>query len=184
MYFITVFLFFSIIHQGFSTHSYHIQLNDVDLNSCNNAKHVFDILSFNLWSDSLEIPGYFDAALSFNVKQNYSAVDATYSIKVERKLGPVWIDMPCITEQCTDQSLCTLIKTSCSSKKYCKNHCQLSTGSHTLDMIHIPLKSNLFEHEILTTGQYKFKIKFYDARKTTIACFDGYITLKKAQNFY
>ena len=54
---VRVLLFLSIVNQCLSINSYHIQLNDVELNSCDNSNNVFDILSFNLWSDYLEIPG-------------------------------------------------------------------------------------------------------------------------------
>ncbi|CAF1399257.1 unnamed protein product [Rotaria magnacalcarata] len=172
-------LFVFMIDLCLSTKSYTIQLNDIDLNSCNNANYIFDILSFNIWTDYLEIPGFFDCSLSFNLKQNYSAVHSTYSIQLDRKLGPLWMPIPCITDDCSEQSLCTLMKSSCSSKKSCTTNCQLSSGSHTLEHIRIQLKSTLLEHEIFTNGQYRFKIKFYDHKKKSIGCFTGYLTLRK-----
>ncbi|CAF1203169.1 unnamed protein product [Adineta steineri] len=158
--------------------SYHIQLDDVDLNSCVENKNVFNILSFNLWSDYLEMPGYLDASLSFRLTQNYSTVHSTYSIQFERKIGPLWINIPCITDSCFGQSLCILIQNSCGSIKSCNKNCQLSTGSHTLEHIRLPLKNSFFEHKIFTKGQYKFKIQIYDNANTIVGCFTGYITLK------
>jgi hypothetical protein len=180
--YVIVLVFLSIIHSCLSINSYHIQLNDIELNSCVRSNNVFDILSFNLWSDYLEIPGYLDVSLSFRLTQNYSTIDSTYTIKFQRKLGPIWINIPCITDHCSDQSLCTLIKNSCSSIKYCNNNCQLLSGSHTLKKIRIPLKQTLFQYELFTNGQYKFKIKFYDHTKTTIGCFNGYTTLRKNES--
>ncbi|CAF2696499.1 unnamed protein product [Rotaria sp. Silwood2] len=173
-------LFLSIINQCLSLNSYSIQLNDIDLNSCDNSNNVFDILSFNLWSNYLEIPGDLDVSLSFYLNRNYSTIQPTYTIKIERKLGPIWINLPCITDHCSEQSLCTLIQNSCSSINSCKKTCQLSSGSHTLEHIRIPIKPQLFEHQLFTNGQYKFKIKFYDHTKTSIGCFNGYITLRNS----
>jgi hypothetical protein len=176
---VIILLFLSIINQCLSINSYHIQLNDVDLNSCHENKQLFHILSFNLWSDYMQIPGYLDASLSFRLTQNYSTVHSTYTMKFQRKLGPIWMNIPCITDTCSGQSLCKLIKNSCSSITYCNKDCQLSSGSHTLEYIRIPLKETFFRHEIFTNGQYKFKIKFYDNTKAIIGCFNGFIMLKK-----
>jgi hypothetical protein len=154
-------------------------LNDVELNSCGEGNDLFDILSFNLWSDDLQIPGYLAVSLSFRLTQNYSATHSTYTIKIERKLGPIWMNIPCIIESCSGQSLCTLIKNSCSSILNCKKDCELSSGSHTLEHIRIALKQTFFQHELFTNGQYKFKIKFYDNTKKITGCFNGYITLRK-----
>jgi hypothetical protein len=180
--YIIVLVFFSIIQQCLSINSYHIQLNDVELNSCDNSNDVFDILSFNLWSDYLEISGYLDASLSFRLSQNYSITHSTYTIKFQRKLGFIWMNIPCVTDQCSGQSLCTLIKSSCGSIESCNNNCQLLSGSHTLRQIRIPLKQTLFQHELFTNGQYKFKIKFFDHTKTIKGCFNGYITLRKHES--
>jgi hypothetical protein len=176
--YIKVLLSLSIISQCLAINSYHIQLNDVELNSCDKSNDLFDILSFNLWSDYVEIPGYLDVSLSFRLSQNYSTIHSTYTIKFERKLGPIWMSIPCITDSCSGKSLCTLIKNSCSSLKYCDKDCHLSSGSHTLERIQIPLKQTLLQYELFTNGQYKFKIKFYNM-KTIIGCFNGYITLRK-----
>lgn len=172
-------LFLTVIHHGLSTKSYYIQLNDVDLNTCENDNVVFDILSFNLWSNELEIPGFLDCTLSFYLKKDYSAVYASYTIKIERKLGPMWVHVPCMNDYCSEQSLCTTIKNSCSSMKSCNRNCQLSPGSHTLDHISIPLKLHGLQYDVLTNGEYKFKVKFFDPNKTPIGCFNGYVTLRK-----
>jgi hypothetical protein len=46
--------------------------------------YIEQCLSFNLWLDYLEIASYLDVPLSLRLTQNVS----TYTIDVERKLGP------------------------------------------------------------------------------------------------
>ncbi|CAF1341905.1 unnamed protein product [Adineta steineri] len=162
---------------------YTVQMNDVDLNCLKDSKKLSSfsirVISFNIWNDQLSIPGILDLSLSINVTKKLSA-DIQFSTKVERKFGLAWIDLPCLAGigACDKQSLCDLIKQACKTNGFIRKNNQNTK-------LHVPAISILREKSAklvkpVTTGQYRFKVIFFETKsKTTVGCVTGYLTLLK-----
>ncbi|CAF1409735.1 unnamed protein product [Adineta steineri] len=175
---------------------YTVQMNDVDLNCLKDSKKLSSfsirVLSFNIWNDQLSIPGILDLSLSINVTKKLSA-NIQFSTKVERKFGLAWIDLPCLAGigACDKQSLCDLIKQACKTNGFIRKNnqntktscsCDLDIGIYTIEHVPINIKRKKSAKLVkpVTTGQYRFKVKFFETKsKTTVGCVTGYLTLLK-----
>jgi len=193
-----ILILFLLIHQIYGS-SYTVQMNDVDLNCIKDSKKLtsfpIEILSFNIWNNELSIPGTLDLSLSFNVTKKLSN-DIQFSTKVQRKLGPTWIDLPCLAgvSACDKQSLCDLIQQACKKNGFKRSNinndgkpcpCDLDIGTYTIEHfpIHIKRKKSVKLAKPVTTGQYRFKINLETKAKITVGCVIGYLTLFKPNKF-
>jgi len=193
-----ILILFLLIHQVCGS-SYTVQMNDVDLNCVKDSKKLIsfpiETLSFNIWNNQLSIPGTLDLSLSFNVTKKLSN-DIQFSTKVQRKIGPTWIDLPCLAGigACDKQSLCDLIQQACKTNGFKRSNindnrkscsCDLDIGTYTIEHapIHIKRKKSVKLAKPVTTGQYRFKIKLETKAKTTVGCVIGYLTLFKLNKF-
>jgi hypothetical protein len=189
-----------LVHQVHGS-SYTIQMNDVDVNCLKEPQKLSSlpmvVLAFNIWNNQLTVPGTFDLSLSLNVTKKLSR-DIQFSTKVERKLGPAWIDLPCLAGigACDKLSFCDLIQQACKSKSFIRSNtrgaqnacsCDLDVGTYTIE--HVPIKIKRKKSAKLmkpvTTGQYRFKVKFFETKTKAVAgCVNGYFTLSKPNKFY
>jgi hypothetical protein len=191
-------ILFLLIHEIRGS-SYTVQLNDIDLNCVQESKKSISFpittLSFNIWNNQLSIPGTLDLSLSFNVTKKLSN-DTQFSTKIQRKFGPTWIDLPCLSGigACDKQSLCDLIQQACKTNgfKRPKNNdnrnscpCDLNIGTYTIEHvpIHIKRKKSVKIVKPITTGQYRFKLKLETRTKIPVGCVIGYLTLLKPNKF-
>ncbi|CAF0770183.1 unnamed protein product [Rotaria sordida] len=196
MFILILFLFIHPI----SSLSYTVQMNDVDLNCRKEATKLssphIEILSFNIWSNELSIPGTLDFLMSLNVTKKLSN-DIEFSIKVQRKLGSSWINLPCLagTSACEKQSFCGLIQNACKNKSFIRPNikdnknscsCDLDIGTYTIEhfLIHIKRKKSAKLTQSITPGQYRFHVMFLKTKPyTTVGCVVSYLTLLKANKF-
>lgn len=175
-------------------------MTDIDLDCIKESTKLTSfpirILSFNIWNNQLFIPGPLDLSMSLNVTKKLSN-DIQFSTKLQRKLGPTWIDLPCLAGigACDKQSLCDLIQQACKTngfkrpnnkdnKKPCS--CDLDIGTYTIEHfpIHIKHKKSAKLAKPVTTGQYRFKVKFSETKaKITVGCVIGYMTLLRPNKF-
>lgn len=180
--------------------SYTIQMNEVDINCLKEPKRVSSmpivVLAFNLWNNEISVPGTLDLSLSLNVTAKLTR-DIQFSTKVERKLGPAWIDLPCLAGigACDKLSFCDLIKQACKTKSFIRSNakgaqnpcsCDLDVGTYTIEHVPIQIKRKKSAKLMkpVTTGQYRFKIKFFEAtNKAVLGCVNGYFTLSKLNKF-
>ena len=175
-------------------------MNEVDVNCVKEPKKLpslpIQIIAFNIWNNELSIPGALDLSMSINVTTKLSD-KVQFSTKVERKFGPAWIDLPCLAGigACDKLSFCDLIKQACQSKSLIRSNaknasnpcsCDLDIGTYTFE--HVPIKIKRKKSAKLmkpmTTGPYRFKIKFFEQKtKATVGCVNGYLTLFKPNKF-
>jgi hypothetical protein len=179
--------------------TYAVQMNDVDLNCVKESKKLpsfpIQTLSLNIWNNQLSIPGTLDLSLSFNVtKKLFNNIE--FSTKVQRKLGPTWIDLPCLAGAgaCDRLSFCDLIQQACKTNGFKRSYkdntkacsCDLNIGTYTIE--HVPIdikrKKSVKIAKPITTGQYRFKVKLFESKtKTTVGCVVGYLTLLQPNKF-
>jgi hypothetical protein len=194
-----VFLLFLLVPHTYGL-TYSVQMNDIDLNCIKESAKIsttpIQILSFNIWDNQLSIPGALDLLLAFNVTKKLSA-DIQFSTKIERKFGPAWIDLPCLSGigACDKQSLCNLIQRACKTNSFIRANskdnkkscpCDLDIGIYTIEHVPIYIKRKKSAKLVrpITTGQYRFKVKFVEGKgKTTVGCVIGYLTLLKPNKF-
>lgn len=169
-------------------------MNDVDLNcrkeNIKSTLFSVEILSFNIWSNELSIPGTVDFAISLNVTKKLSN-DIQLSTKFQRKLGSTWIHLPCLTGAgaCDKQSLCDLIQRACKTNSFIQSNrkdnktscsCDLDTGIYTIEHIRINLthKKTAKLVKPITPGQYRLQMSFLKGKANdVVGCVVGYLTL-------
>lgn len=193
-------IFFLLVIQQIDGASYIVKMNEVDVNCIKEPTKLpslpIQIIAFNIWNNELSIPGVLDLSMSINVTKKLSD-KIQFSTKVERKLGPAWIDLPCLAGigACDKLSFCDLIKQACKNKSLIRSNvknasnlcaCDLDVGTYTLE--HVPInikrKKSAKLMKPVTTGPYRFKIKFFEPKtKATVGCVNGYLTLFKPNKF-
>ncbi|UJR28489.1 hypothetical protein I4U23_009727 [Adineta vaga] len=184
-----------LIHQIYGS-SYIIKMNEVDVNCLKEPTKLsslpIQVLAFNIWNNQLSVPGTLDLSLSINVTKKLSN-NIQFSTKVERKVGPAWIDLPCLAGigACDKLSFCDLIQQACKTKSFIRQNkqntkdpcsCDLDIGTYTIE--HVPIKikrkKSIKLIKPITTGPYRFKIKLFEPKtKTTVGCVNAYLTLFK-----
>ncbi|CAF2579516.1 unnamed protein product [Rotaria sp. Silwood2] len=175
-------------------------MSDVDLNcreeNTKLSSFPIEILSFNIWNNQLSIPGTLDFLMSFNVTKKLSN-DIEFSTKIQRKLGPNWIHVPCLAGigGCEKQSLCSLIQKACKTNSFIQSNsknsknpcsCDLDIGIYTIE--HVPInikrKKSAKLAQPITPGQYRLQVMFLKSKPNTIiGCVIGYLTLLKSNKF-
>ncbi|CAF1000523.1 unnamed protein product [Adineta ricciae] len=193
-------VFFLLLIQQIYGSSYTVKMNEVDVNCIKESKKLsslpIQIIAFNIWNNELSLPGALDLSMTINVTKKLSD-KIQFSTKVERKFGSAWLDLPCLAGigACDKLSFCDLIKQACQSKSLIRANaknasnpcsCDLDTGIYTFE--HVPMKIKRKKSAKLvkpmTTGTYRFKIKFFEPKtKAPVGCVNGYLTLFKANKF-
>ena len=178
--------------------SYGIRMTEVDLNCMKEAEKSssssMKILSFNIWNTRLSVPGQLDLSLALNVTKKLSN-DLELTTKVERQLGRLWIELPCLSGigACDKQSFCDLIQQACKSKSFIRSSsrdnqkpcsCDLDVGIYTLEQVPIYLKYKKSARLVkpITAGKYRFKLKIVETKPkvNTLGCTIGHFTLIKS----
>jgi hypothetical protein len=194
-----IWVLFLLIHEIYGS-NYTVQMNDIDLNCVRESNKLssysIKTLSFNIWTNEISVPGILDLSLSFNVIRKLSN-NIQFSTKFQRKFGPTWIALPCLAGSgaCDKQSFCDLIQQACKTNSFIRSNnkddkkpctCDLDIGTYTIE--HFPFnikrKNSVKLAKPITTGQYRFKVTFLEAKaKTTVGCVIGYLTLLKPNKF-
>ena len=187
-------LCFSLLVHRAAGASYAVQFTDVDYSCLKEpTSSAMKILSFNMWTNQLSVPGLLDLSFAFNVTKPLLN-NVQIHTKVERKVGTTWVSIPCLLGigACDNQTLCNLIQDACKTNHFIRPNskekksscsCQLETGVYTMEhaRVYIKHKRSVKLTKLMGTGKYRFNIKFIESKPkaTTAGCIMGYVTLLK-----